>query len=212
MKNKKILIYSLIVFILAGLIVVLLKGFNVDFMLRSHDSVEYKFETEVNLEEIKQIVKEQLGKKRFNIRIVETFNDTISINSLEITEEEKNNIVSKLNEKYGNEVNLDELQIISNPGLRLRQIIKPYIVPSAIAIAIIYATYCIRFYKNFDFKKIAKSMISVILIDLVIISIVAIFRIPVTTIFVPILLFVTLFSIIFYFEKEKINFSKESKE
>ena len=41
MKTKKILIFSLIILILAGIIIVALKGFNVDLMLRKHDSIEY---------------------------------------------------------------------------------------------------------------------------------------------------------------------------
>ena len=36
MKNKKIISLALVLLIIAGLVVVLLKGFNVDFMLKQH--------------------------------------------------------------------------------------------------------------------------------------------------------------------------------
>ena len=84
--------YALIVFILAGMIVILLKGFNVDLMIRNHDSIEYVVGNEFELKDIKQIAKEQLNGKVVKVRTIEVFDDAVSINSLEITEDEKNNI------------------------------------------------------------------------------------------------------------------------
>lgn len=213
MKNKKILMYSLIVFILAGIIVVLLKGFNIDLMLRSHESIEYVIGKEFELKDIHQIAKEVLQDKNIKIRTIEVFDDAVSINSLEITEEEKNSIVNKLNEKYGNDKDTNEVKIISNPGLRLRQILKPYIIPTLISIVLIYVVYWIRFYKYllFDWKKIIESLIIVMLFDLSILSLVAIIRIPVTTILIPVIIFITVFSIILYFEKEKNSITKKLK-
>lgn len=214
MKNKKILMYSLIVFILAGVIVVLLKGVNVNLMLRKHESIEYIVGTEINLKEIKQIAKEVLKDKEVKVRTIEVFDDAVSINSTEITEEEKNNIVSKLNEKYGKDEDENNVEIISNPGLRLRQIIKPYIIPTIITIALIYFSYILRFYKNIstNLKKIIESIIVVILVNLSILSFIVIVRIPMNTIIVPIILFVSIFSIIIYFEKEKKNIAKKTKK
>ena len=68
MKNKKILMYALIVFILAGMIVILLKGFNVDLMIRNHDSIEYVIGRDFELKDIKQITKEQMNGKKVKIR------------------------------------------------------------------------------------------------------------------------------------------------
>ena len=203
MKNKKILMYALIVFILAGMIVILLKGFNVDLMIRNHDSFEYVVWNDFELKDIKQIAKEQLNGKVVKVRTIEVFDDAVSINSLEITEDEKNNIVNKLNEKYGNKIETNEIQVISNPGLRLRQIIKPYIVPAVIAVVLIYFSYFIRFYKrsSFQFKMILKSVIIVALLNMTLLSFIAITRIPFNTTIAPIMIFATLFTIIYYFNK-----------
>lgn len=214
MKNKKILIYSLVVFILAGMIVILLKGFNVNLMIRNHDSIEYVIGKEFELKDVKQIAKEQLNEKKVKIRTIEVFDDAVSINSLEITEDEKNNIVSKLNEKYGNEVDSSEIKIISNPGLRLRQIVKPYILPTIISIVLVYVTYCIRFYKyaSFNWKRILESIIITIFVNLFLLSLMAIIRISFNTITIPILIFVTIFSIIGYFSKQKKNITEELRK
>ena len=39
--NKKVLILGLVLLIIAGIIVVLLKGFNVDLMLEQHTEITY---------------------------------------------------------------------------------------------------------------------------------------------------------------------------
>lgn len=213
MKNKKILMYCLIVFILAGVIVILLKGFNVDLMIRNHDSIEYTVGTDFEIKDIEEIAKEQLNGKEVKIRIIEVFDDAVSINSSEITEDEKNNIVNKLNDKYSNQIDTNEIKIISNPGLRLRQIAKPYILPTIISIVLIYASYCISFYKysSFNLKIILESLLITLLIDLSLVSLIAIIRIPFTTIMMPIIIFVTVFNLILYFSKEKKNITKELK-
>lgn len=213
MKNKKILIYSLVVFILAGMIVILLKGFNVDLMIRNHDSIEYIIGKEFKLKDVKKIAEEQLNGKKVKIRTIEVFDDAVSINSLEITEEEKNNIVNKLNEKYGNKAEATEIKIISNPGLRLRQIIKPYILPTIISVVLVYITYFIRFYKYSYFcKRILESIIITIFVNLFLISLIAITRISFNTITIPILIFVTIFSIMIYFSKQKKNITEELRK
>ncbi|MGN1299655.1 MAG: hypothetical protein ACI4UE_06720 [Candidatus Scatovivens sp.] len=215
MKNKKILLYALVVFILAGVIVVLLKGFNVDLMLRTHDSIEYTIGKDFNLSDIKQIAKEIFGNKKVVVRTIEVFNDSVSINALEITEEEKNNLISKLDEKYGIE-NVDdrEIEIISNPGIRLREIVKPYIIPTVISFILIYIIYLIRFYKQVTvkWKEFIESVLLIVLLNLAILSLIAITRIPINTLTIPVMLFVTILSLILYFENQSNIIEKEEKE
>lgn len=215
MKNKKILLYALVVFILAGVIVVLLKGFNVDLMLRAHDSIEYTIGKDFNLSDIKQIAKETFGNKKVVVRTIEVFNDSVSINALEITEEEKNNLISKLDEKYGIENVADrEIKIISNPGIRLREIVKPYIIPTVISFILIYIIYLIRFYKQVTvkWKEFIESVLLIVLLNLVILSLIAITRIPINTLTIPVMLFITILSIILYFENQSNIIEKEEKE
>lgn len=213
MNNRKILIYSLIVFILAGMIVILLKGFNVDLMIRNHDSIEYTIGSDFDIKEITEIAKEQLNGKEVKIRIIEVFEDTVSINSSEITEEEKNNIVNKLNDKYGNKIDINEVEIISNPGLRLREIIRPYILPTIISIVLIYVSYYIRFYKylSFNWKTLLESVVIIIFVNLLLLSLIAITRITFRTTIMPVIIFITVFSLILYFSKQNKKITKELK-
>lgn len=100
MKNQKIITLALGLLIIAGIIVVALKGFNVDFMLKQHDSIEYSMDSEFEISDVESITAEVLKNKKFKVRIIELFNDAVSINAETITTEEAEQLTKKLDEKY----------------------------------------------------------------------------------------------------------------
>ena len=135
--NKKILILGLILLIIAGIVVVLLKGFNVDLMLESHEEITYKLDTEYELKDIESICKEVFGSKKVIIKEVEFFKDAVAINVSSATDEEKAKLVEKMNEKYGETKTVEDLSIDTIPNVRIRDWINPYIKPVCISIFII---------------------------------------------------------------------------
>lgn len=203
MKSKKILIYILSILILAGIVIIALKGFNIDMMLQKHDSIEYIIGKDFEKKDIDNIVKEVFGDKKVVLRTIEVFNDAVSINTKSITEEEKSLVIQKLDEKYKNGETTEGIVIISNPQIRLRELIIPYIIPSIIAFAIIFVIQEIRMSKKEkNYLKIIKCIISLLITQLVILSIIAILRIPFSHITLPILLFIAILQLIICFEKE----------
>ena len=50
--NKKIIIFALALLILAGIIVVVLKGFNVSLDLRAHDTLKFVFTQKFEKEDV----------------------------------------------------------------------------------------------------------------------------------------------------------------
>ena len=89
MKSKKILIYILSILILAGIVIIALKGFNIDMMLQKHDSIEYIIGKDFEKKDVENIAKEVFGDKKVVLRTIEVFDDAVSINAKSITEEEK---------------------------------------------------------------------------------------------------------------------------
>ena len=207
MKTKKILIFSLIILILAGMVIVALKGFNVDLMLQKHDSIEYIIGKDFEIKDIKQITKEVFLKKKVVIRTIEVFDDAVSINVSSITEEEKNNLIEKLDEKYKNGKQTKDVQIISNPPIRMRELVNPYIIPTIIAFGLIYILEEVKLYKNTkkSYLRILESIIRVIVLELSLLSLIAICRIPVSILTIPLLLVIAMIEIILYFNKETKN-------
>ena len=207
MKTKKILIFSLIILILAGIIIVALKGFNVDLMLQKHDSIEYIIGKDFEVKDIKQITKEVFLDKKVVIKTIEVFDDAVSINVSSITEEEKNTLIAKLDEKYNNGEQTANIYIISNPPIRIRELIIPYIIPTIIAFGLIYVVEEIKLYKSIkkSYLKILQSIIRVIVLEMSLLSLIAICRIPVSLVTIPVLLVVAMIELILYFNKDTEN-------
>ena len=55
--NKKIILLGLILLIIAGIIVVAFKGFNVSLIYQQHENVSFLIGKDVDLKDIKQIFK-----------------------------------------------------------------------------------------------------------------------------------------------------------
>ena len=111
--------------------------------IKSVEEVAKEFE----ISDIKQITNEVMPNQPVIIQKVEVYEDTVSIISKDITDEQKSNLINKINEKYGTELSADSTQILTVPHTRGRDIIKPYIAPFLIATIIILIYMAIRYYK-----------------------------------------------------------------
>lgn len=181
MKNwKKVLILGIVLLIIAGIIVVALKGFNVSLMFGRHDVIELNVGKEVNLDDIERVCSETLGNKRFILKEIKEFKDSFQLNVESITDDEKTALVSKINEKFETEKSVDDLTITTVANKRIRDSVRIYIVPVIIVYAIIYIYILIKDRKNNDKKIVLDNLWKTILSELILLSLIAITRIPVT--------------------------------
>ena len=130
------------------------------------------------------------------IQKVEVFEDSVSITASEITDEEKSNLITKINEKYETEVSADSTEIENIPHTRARDIVKPYAWPFAIATIIILAYMAIRYHKLGSIKIIAKTIGINLVSQATLISIIAITRIPFGRLTIPMVLAVYLLTMV----------------
>ena len=201
---QKILLLLSIIIVIAGAIVTVTIGLNFDLRYENAKKVELNLQSEFNIADVKTITDEVLPGQDVLIQKVELYEDTVSIIAKEITEEQRNNIVEKVNEKYGTELVAEDTEIFSIPHTRGRDIIKPYITPFVIATVIIIIYMAIRYYKLNSIKVILKTIGISILTQLVLLSIMAIARIPIGRITIPLVIIVymlTLIGITTRFEK-----------
>ena len=113
MNSKNKLIYSVIcLIIVVGTIVALSAGFNVEKNYKHNQKIEIDLGREVELDKISQITDEVFGKNKATVQIVEIYNESVQISAVEISEEQKNNVVEKINNLYKAE-NATETQISS---------------------------------------------------------------------------------------------------
>ena len=79
-NSKNLIILGMVLLVLAGCIVVALKGFNVSLLFGKHEAVELKLGVEYNSEEINSICKEVFGDEKYIIKAVEVFDDAFQVN------------------------------------------------------------------------------------------------------------------------------------
>lgn len=212
LNNKtKILILLIVIIIVVGIAITLTKGLNFDLRYEDTKKVELYLQKEFEISDIKQITNEVMPDQPVLIQKVEVFEDSVSIIAKDITDEQKANLIDKVNEKYETEFSSDTIEIESIPHTRGRDIIKPYILPFVIATIIILVYMAIRYYKLGVMKILLETIGILVLAQVLLLSIMAIVRIPVgrITISLAIAIYIlTLLGITSYFEKKNLDNSK----
>ena len=101
MKNKNLIIYIIIcLIIIAGLAVWQSKGFRTEIQYTPRKQIQLTNYTGIEISDVESIASEVLGKTTYIVQPVETFGNAVSIVSKNMTEEQKDKIVEKFNEKY----------------------------------------------------------------------------------------------------------------
>lgn len=211
-KSKQLKIILMLLVIIAGIVMIAVKGFNFDLKYQETQRVELYLKTEFNISDIRQITDEVFGNQKVMIQKVEVFEDSVSITTTSISDEQKSNLITKINEKYGTEITAEDTTVENIGHTRGRDIIKPYIVPFAIAAIVVLIYLGIRYYKLSIAKVIAKSIGIMALAQILLFSVMAITRIPIGRLTIPMVILVyllTLFGITNMFEK---NLSKKNLE
>jgi len=178
MSIKKSIILIIVGIIISGLIIVFNVGFNKDILTREHLKMSININKEFDNNDVKQIVKEVVGNE-VEIQKTGDFEDQVVISTGNITDENRNDIVNKLNEKYGTELTVDSIDEEVVPSARILDIVSRGIVSFVIATVIILVYFAIRYKKQGVLKVTLKTVASIVLTEIVVMSIVAILRIPV---------------------------------
>ena len=199
--NKKVLILGLSLLILAGIVVVLFRGMNVNFMLEQHEVIEFVVGKEFDMKDVSNICDEVFGNKKVVLKTIEVFDDAVSINVESITNEEKSNLVNKLNEKFGTTKTVDEIEVETVANVRVRDWVRPYVKPVIISGIIILGYIAVKFREENILKLLGEIIGIMVLTMAVILSVLAIFRVPISPIYIMYLTTIALVEIILYINK-----------
>lgn len=206
--NKKVVILGLCLLIIAGIIVVLFKGFNVNFLLEQHEVIEFVIGKDFEMKDVENICNDVFKDKKVVVRTIEVFDDAVSINAESITSEEKENLVNKLNEKFGTSKTVDEITIDTVANVRMRDWIKPYVQPIVISTVVILAYIAAKFREENLIKLLAKIIAIILITVLSLLSIFAILRVPMSPIYVMGLTAISIIELMVYiksYEKKEEN-------
>ena len=215
MKDKKVVYIILAVIAIIAAIVIAVMGLNVGLKYSTHKQVQIYIGKEFNNDDIVTLVKEVIGNKEVMVQKVETYEEIVSISVKSISDEEVEHLVTKINDKYDIDNTVDDVSVEEVTKLRLRNIIRPYILPVAISFVIVLVYAGIRFRKIEILEVLAKIAGFNIFAQLVYLCILAITRLPINILTVPtaltIYVVVTLV-VINYFETRQDRIRAEEKK
>lgn len=196
LKSKKLLVLLavILVIIMIGVIVLGVKGMNYSLLYGANTQIEMYLENDFELEDIKAIAKETFGKN--NIRLLDESKHDILITVKSASEEQQNNLISKVNEKYGLELSTQDLIVVNNGEMKLTDLISRYVFPVIIASLVILAYFIIRYRKLKLEKVVLYTLITIIGLQIALLIIYAITRIPVNSFTMPISMLIFILSVL----------------
>ena len=160
----------------------------------------------IEISDMENIVSEVLGDTKFMVQRVESFGNAVVVVAKDITEEQRDNIVSKFNEKYGTELKSEYIEIKDIPFTRIKDVIKKYILPGSITLGFALIYFIIRFKKVGWKKVILKTLLLPATAELLLFSIISITRVPFSRIAVALgigLYIVSIISLTIMFENDR---------
>lgn len=211
---KKIVQVLLICLIIAGIIVISTAGFNVGLKYSEHIEISINVGSQFNVADIKAITKEVFGNTDVLVQQVELYKDMVQITVKEATEEQISSLNDKINEKYEIKNQLTDIKVVHTPNVRLRSIIKPYILPLSI-VSIITIVFAMIVFRKLGALKVAYEVaISIVAPQAILASLYAVTRIPInrlTSIIAIIIFIISLVLPMVKFNKVKEEKLKEAK-
>ena len=212
---KKISYVILIAIIIAGGVMVGIKGFNKDITYKDNATIYVSVGKEFSIKEMRDIAKEVFGNQRVLVQVVELYKDMVSFTVEEKSDEELapkvEELNKKINEKYGLENKVENISIVHSPKVRLRDIISPYIWPVGICTTLVFVYAMIRYRKLGAFRTLGKYIVGVLGIELLYLSLIALTRLPINQLVIPVGLLLYTLAIIIVTVKREIKLEKLDK-
>lgn len=212
LKMKKVIYAILICIIIAGIVILTTIGLKADIIYSKNVELDIYLGKYFEKSDIQNIVNEVFPNERAIIQEVELFQDMVSITLPDNrTEEELNKKVeelnAKLNEKYELENKVEDIEITHNPKIKLSSILTPYITTLGISILIILIYVGVRYRKIGLVKTLLTYILSIIAVEMLLLSVIAITRFPVNRLVIPIglLLFVIVITVLGFLNERKLS-------
>ena len=191
------------------------KGFNIELQYSNRQQMILSSSTELDISKIEEISKSILENKEVKVQKVERFGNAVEIVSNEISNEEKENIIKKINEECNADISNDDIKIVDIPNTRIRDILKPYILPGIVTFAAVLLYFIIMYHKIGLNKVLLRGILLPIITERLYYSIIAITRVPFGRIVNSIaigLYIISIGALAIYFQNEKEKLPKNDKK
>lgn len=216
-STKKIIYLIIAIIIIIGAIVCKAKGFNIELIYSNRQQISISNSAELDTNKIEEISKSILAGRKVKVQELERFGNAVQIISESISDEEKQNLINKINEECGTDISNDDTKIVTVSNTRIRDILKPYILPSIITFVTVLLYFLIMYHKIGVSKVLLKGIFTPIITEVIYYSIIAITRVEFGRITNAIaigiyILAIGALTINFQKEKEKLPKNDDKKE
>lgn len=176
--TNKILCIIIAIIIIIGAIVCKTKGFNIELTYSNRDKINLSSNSELDSDKVEEIAKEILTDRKVKVQKLERFGNAVEVIAESISDEEKTNLINKINEECNSNISNDDTEITSISNTKIRDILKPYILPAVITFAAVLLYFIIMYHKLGLRTILLKGIFVPIISELVYYSLIAIARIP----------------------------------
>lgn len=211
MKNK--IFVGLGIVIVIGIIMIAVLGFNVDVCYKGYNLIDVEIGKDFNIADIKTITDEVFQGKKIEIQKAGTYSDAVVLKVDDVNEEQLNNLNTKINEKYGIENKVEDIELNYISNYKLLDIVKLYAVPLIISTVIILGYMAIKFSKLGCVKILGQTGILLVLAEALYISIIAITRFPINRLVmsVGIIIYLLVLTALTGMYEKQINIKKQKQ-
>ena len=179
MKKRNVIILAIaMIIIIAGVIVTFTIGFNKQLRYQESQKIDIYVASEVDVKKIKDIANEVLGRNNM-VQTIEIYQDMVTIRAKSISDEQKDTIVNKVKENYEFEQTAENTEISNIPATRIRDMFKKYVLPFVLSFVIILVYMVVRYHEKGILNVLLQTIGIQALCEILLISLIAITRIPV---------------------------------
>ena len=119
--STKILIILIALILIVGAIMIGVKGLAFEIKYQNGKQIEINLGKEFKVKDMQEITNEVFGKQPVLIEQIEVYKDAVNIITTEITEEQKSELITKINEKYETQLSEDNVIIEEHSKIRGRE-------------------------------------------------------------------------------------------
>lgn len=190
LKHRKIILAISLIVVAAGLIYGFVTGYVFDIDFKGGTRIQVELNEEYNVSDIKNIV-EQVCNQVPEIQSNSSGNNTVTITTQVISEEESNTIVTALKDKY---TNMGDATIKNVQASYGKELINTAIIAVIVSIALLLVYVAIRF-KTLGYTAAISAVLGLIFDVCFLFAIYGIFKFPINSTFVAVILTIIGYSI-----------------
>lgn len=206
MKKNKVIYAVLFFIILVGIIVY--NKFNFSLEYSDSKRIDIYIGKEISIDDLRELSQNVFQNKQVILQEVENFGDMVALTVKDVSDEELDTLVTKINEmykeKYGEEyvkehqleLSKDTLSVSSVPHYRIRDMVKRYAIPSGIAGIAIIIYILIRYRKISPIKRVIETIYVLLTTELIYFSIISITRLQINKYTIPLAAMIAVITLI----------------